>query len=374
MINNELLSIYRAAINAVKPNNLIANAVQIGHDGVLKVFEHHHDKIHNIPLQNRDVYVFGAGKAVLGMCEEFLLQIDRFNTNQIKSNQINVNGGRLNIPIGSAVYSSHIFSKYSVNYQFCARNNIPDADSCKSTENVLKLLKQTKQSTRNPLVVGFISGGGSALLALPKQGISIEDKRSVINNLVLNGADIVELNAVRSCLSQVKHGKLALKIVNDFQCQLVTFIISDIINDPIEFIASGPTVLTKTNSLSEKALSIVRKYNINLEDRIVQTINDETKFDFDNFKSNQLENIIIGNNSIALNAATTIAKNQLNFKIVDVCTNLSDEVDNAVEQLLNNVLHYEINNEDRSNFDGICWLAGGEITVQMKNASNIGKD
>lgn len=295
----------------------------------------------------------------MGMCQELLEQID--NT------QLSIRvKGHLNIPFSSTVEKPHLFSKYNTIYQECGRNNMPDDYSVQSTKELMQKLRQHVTQHSNPLVIGFISGGGSALLSLPKESISIQDKLNVITSMVRHGANIIELNSIRSCLSSVKHGKLAQQIFEwNVHSELFTFIISDIIGDPIEMIASGPTVLQSARLKPEEVL---RKYSLKFEERISKQITTEHR---EMLPRINLTNVIIGSNSIALNEAKIQAEN-FGFKVVMLGSGLSGEARSIVRKLIGMIRNYKFVPEDRSRFKGIVWLAGGEATIRMDQTRKLG--
>ena len=94
------------------------------------------------------------------------------------------------------------------------------------------------------MVICVISGGGSALLPLPYDGIALKEKQETTRLLLACGADITEINAIRKHISQVKGGQLA-RIVQP--ATLITLILSDVIGDPLDSIASGPTAPDQTS-------------------------------------------------------------------------------------------------------------------------------
>jgi len=115
-------------------------------------------------------------------------------------------------------------------------------------------------------VINLISGGGSSLLCLPADGISLEDKRQTTRVLLASGADIDEMNCIRKHISKVK-----AEAWQDRQpCKIINLILSDVIGDSIDTIASGITAPDHTTF--QDALSIVRKYA--LEDKLPQTVRD----------------------------------------------------------------------------------------------------
>ena len=134
-----------------------------------------------------------------------------------------------------------------------AGHPIPDENGIAGVKKILDLLKQ---AGRSDLVIVLISGGGSALLPMPIRGISLPIKKLVTRSLLLSGASIDEVNAVRKHLSKVKGGKL-LNYVNTGS-RVVSLIISDVIGDDLSIIASGPTYYDISTFLQAK--EILKKY------------------------------------------------------------------------------------------------------------------
>lgn len=130
-----------------------------------------------------------------------------------------------------------------------AENNQPDETSLASTERIVELVRNL--GPEDTLLV-LVSGGGSALLCQPKPPIMFEYKRQLCRSLQNAGASIAELNCVRKRLSSVKGGGLARMA---YPARVLAFVLSDIVGDPIESIASGPTCLDAegNNILSKSA-------------------------------------------------------------------------------------------------------------------------
>lgn len=135
-----------------------------------------------------------------------------------------------------------------------ASHPVPDEAGRKAAARMLELVKGL---TVDDLVLCLISGGGSALLALPADGISLEQKQTINKALLKSGANIVEMNCVRKHLSAIKGGRLALACA---PARVVTLMISDIPGDDPGIIASGPTLPDPTTCAD--ALAVLRKYNI----------------------------------------------------------------------------------------------------------------
>ena len=113
---------------------------------------------------------------------------------------------------------------------------VPDEKSVEAAKKVVSLLEK---SGEKDLVIFLISGGGSSILAMPSKGLTIEDKRAATQRLMLCGVDTYGLNTVRKKMSQIKGGGLLKKALPS---QVITLILSDVVGDRLEFIASGPTV------------------------------------------------------------------------------------------------------------------------------------
>ncbi len=135
-----------------------------------------------------------------------------------------------------------------------AAHPVPDA---KGQDAARRILDRVSGLTEHDLVLALISGGGSALLALPAPGLTLEDKQAINSALLRSGASIHEMNCVRKHLSGIKGGRLAAAA---HPARLVTLLISDVPGDDPSVIASGPTVPDPTTFAD--ALAILRKYRV----------------------------------------------------------------------------------------------------------------
>jgi hydroxypyruvate reductase len=145
-----------------------------------------------------------------------------------------------------------------------ASHPVPDAAGMPAAQRMLELVGNLQP---DDTVLCLISGGGSSLLALPLDGISLEDKQALNRALLASGATIGEMNCVRRHLSAIKGGRLAAAC---HPAQVVTLAISDVPGDKLGDIASGPTVGDATTCAD--ALAIVRRYGIALPDSIRTTL------------------------------------------------------------------------------------------------------
>ncbi|MFP5475309.1 MAG: glycerate kinase, partial [Gammaproteobacteria bacterium] len=143
-----------------------------------------------------------------------------------------------------------------------AAHPVPDAAGLRAAERMLAL---THGLTADDLVLCLISGGGSALLTLPAEGLTLEDKQRINRQLLESGAHIGEMNCVRKHLSRIKGGRLAAACA---PARVVTLTISDVPGDDPAVIASGPTV--PDGSTCADALAILQRYGIELPARVME--------------------------------------------------------------------------------------------------------
>jgi glycerate 2-kinase len=146
-----------------------------------------------------------------------------------------------------------------------ASHPVPDAAGLAAAERILAL---TQGLTKDDLVLCLISGGGSALLTLPADGLTLEDKQRINRDLLNSGANIGEMNCVRKHLSRIKGGRLAAACA---PAQVVTLTISDVPGDDPSVIASGPTVADATTCAD--ALAILKRYRIEVPAAIEAALN-----------------------------------------------------------------------------------------------------
>ena len=184
-----------------------------------------------------------------------------------------------------------------------AGHPIPDENGYRATQEVIRLLCGSDPHT---LTVCLISGGGSALLVAPYGAISLSEKQEVTRLLLARGADINEVNAVRKHISSVKGGRLGAAM---FPGRAVSLILSDVIGDKLDVIASGPTapdkttyhdayrVITRYGMVGETAESILHVLREGMEGRIPETPKPGDPV------FGGIENLIIGNNGMATEAA-----------------------------------------------------------------------
>jgi glycerate 2-kinase len=227
------------AIDTVMPDILVKNKVKLM-DKILTVGK---DK-YNLN-EFKKVIVIGGGKATAQMA----FSIEKI----LRDSNIEIEG-IINIPDGLDIDRSQFSSKIKVIY---ASHPIPNQAGLEGTKLMIDLIEK---ASSNDLILCLLSGGGSSLLPLPKGGITLDELQKVTSILLASGADIDEINTIRKHLSNFKGGKLAKKIYEKSNATLISLIISDVVGDRLDSIASGPSVPDLTTFYD--SIDILKKYNI----------------------------------------------------------------------------------------------------------------
>lgn len=240
---------------------------------------------------------------------------------------------------------------------------IPDEDSLKGTKRIIDLLSTAQE---DDLVIVLISGGGSSLLVSLVEGISLEDKKKMTDLLLKSGADIKEINTIRKHISTVKGGRLARWA---YPATILSLILSDVIGDPLNAVASGPTAFD--NTTFSDCIKILKRYN--LIDKTPKSIlqflernfngkeNETLKADDPIFK--KVKNIIIGSNSLALKEAEKKAK-ELGFNTLIFSSSVSGDTAFAARQHAQ--LAKRIKEKNAPINPPACVISGGETTLKVK--------
>jgi glycerate 2-kinase len=241
-----------------------------------------------------------------------------------------------------------------------AGHPVPDENGLIATEAIINLLKGVD---KNILLICLISGGGSALFVSPYEGITLNEKQKVTELLLKAGANISELNTVRKHISKVKGGRLA-EIA--YPAKIISLILSDVIGDKFDVIASGPTAPDKIKY--NEVLNVLEKYGLialtptSVLDILHKGANGlipETPKEGDKAFRN-VENIIIGNNRKALEAAKTKAE-KLGFHAEILSSEISGEASDVGRWFAKKAIEAK-GKEQRAK----CLISGGETTVTVK--------
>jgi hydroxypyruvate reductase len=240
--------------------------------------------------------------------------------------------------------------------------NEPTLDGVIGSEKMISLVGQLHQ---NDLCLTLLTGGGSALMPAPRSPITLEQLLDVTRALMTHGATISELNTVRTCLSQIKGGGLARA------CRagtLWSLIISDVVGDSLSIIASGPTVLphskeSKKNDVIEALKILERIGPFPASNQITEFLQQQTTFEDDLIDSPEtIINQLIGNNTIALNAAAQHAS-RLGFKVISLGSKHQGEASEEGRRFAMRCRKIQQEREDGD--EKFCILSGGEPVVDL---------
>jgi len=246
-----------------------------------------------------------------------------------------------------------------------ASHPIPDQAGLSAALRIQALVKNL---TADDLVIALISGGGSSLLTLPAEGLTLQDKQSINTALLKSGANISEMNCVRRHLSAIKGGRLAAAC---HPAKVLTLLISDVPGDSPRDIASGPTVAD--SSTCADALAIAKRYKIDLPNAAFELLSNGTgesiKSDDKRLIGNQT--CIITAPQIALEAAAEVARNAgiTPYILSDSMEGEAREIGKAHAGIVKQITHHG------QPFIPPCVLiSGGETTVTVKGSGRGGRN
>lgn len=244
-----------------------------------------------------------------------------------------------------------------------AAHPVPDQAGLAASQ---RLFAAVNGLTKDDLVVALISGGGSALLPFPPQGMSLEDKIAVNEALLASGAPIAAMNTVRKHLSSIKGGRLA---VAAHPAKTVSLIVSDIPGDNPAFVASGPTVADRASR--QDALDIINAYGLELPPAAMRHLQsaaaDAPSPDDSRLADNQVQ--IIASAAQSLEAAAQEAQKQGIKAII-----LSDAIEGEARDVagVHAAIAREIATKNRPFTKPVVLLSGGETTVTLRKKGGRG--
>jgi hydroxypyruvate reductase/glycerate 2-kinase len=244
--------------------------------------------------------------------------------------------------------------------------NQPTAEGVAGSHEILRLVHSAGP---NDVVLCLLSGGGSALLPAPVKGVTLEDKQLMTQLLHACGATINEMNCVRRHLSDLKGCRLAHACAGR---QVVSLIISDVIGDPLDVIASGPTAPDPTTFAD--ALAILEKYRLKPQTppsilrHLGSGVRGEVKETPKNLPAN-VRNLVIGNNARSLTAAQQKAE-ALGYRVFNLGSFLEGETRHIATALCGIVR--SIRADGRPCSPPACLLSGGETTVTLTADHGLG--
>ncbi|XP_025066206.1 glycerate kinase isoform X2 [Alligator sinensis] len=387
--------LFRSAVDVVLPARMLRRALELRTDGGPQLVV----RGRAFPAQ-RNLYLVGFGKAVLGMAaaaEEILGD--------------HLLRGVVSVPLGiqaclqQASCREMLLKPHSrIQVIEGAKYNLPDREALRAARAICELAEGL---TADDLLLVLISGGGSALLPAPKPPVLLEEKEKVTKLLASRGATIQELNTIRKALSMLKGGGLAQAA---YPAQVLSLILSDVIGDPVDFIASGPTVASSHST--QDCFEILAKYNLlSSLPKSVETVLHSSSSDSVRSKDySHVYNVIIGSNSLALEEAKHQAEalgyltlilsaavcGEVNrvaklygLLIQFVCLSMAGPgVDSLIDKVRSDLLQLaaelDIPSLNLTEFlrtlqgfgpeRPVCLLAGGETTVQVQGSGQGGRN
>ena len=335
---NLTAEIFNSAVHSVDP----FKSVQFFRNKILDIY--HGKNFHRL-------VVAGFGKAACPMA----MAVENDLADLIDSGIVITKYGHVSHQLSAISHQLKIFE---------AGHPIPDENGLRGTAEIINLLKSSDERT---LVVCLISGGGSALLVSPIEGITLGEKQEMTELLLKAGADINELNTVRKHISDVKGGRLA-EIA--YPSGIISLILSDVIGDRLDVIASGPTSPDKTTY--SDALRVLEKYILTGRSpkSIIEVLKNgelgilpETPKEKGAIFSG-VENIIIGSNRIAISAARQKAE-ELGFQAEVLSSELTGEARDVGKWLAQKAKEAEDSRLRRDAGTTNCLISGGETTVTV---------
>lgn len=334
------IKVWKAGVSAVKSESLVANEINADTESLSIGDETF------LAIDTNRVIVIGAGKASAGMAAG----VERALSGTLWLDRLQ---GWVNVPDDCV----HAMQRIHLHGGRPAGMNEPTEAGAYGTEQILRLVENASE---NDLCIALISGGGSALLPAPVDGITLRDKLIITKLLSSRGATIEELNAVRGALSKVKAGGLARR---SRAGRLITLIISDVIGDPLPVIASGPTIIDEINTRDPRETLLTFAHPDEIPANVLAVLeNWSSDRESDSVRTTKVSNRIIGSNSIALKAACDQAE-ALGYRVISKGSqNAGIACDEGI-QLASDCrkIQADMSEDDQP----VCILSGGEPTVEL---------
>jgi hydroxypyruvate reductase len=306
ILKKDLMNIINFSINSVLPENSVKEYIK------------------KLKFTNEKIFLISIGKAAWRMAKAA--------NDEIKNN---IKGGVVITKYNHSLGDIDDLEIYE------AGHPIPDENSIKATKRVLDLISNLEDDYT---ILFLISGGGSALFEMPEDGITLKDIQEITDKLLKSGAEITEINAIRKRLSKVKGGKL------------YSLVLSDVLGDRLDSIASGPTF--KDDFSTEQVIKILKKYNVDVSEKIESIITKETPKEFVN-----AEHYIIGSVKIACDNAIKKAK-ELGYNTLFLTSFLNSEAKEAGKFFAS--IAKEVINSNNPVPKPCAIVAGGETVVNVK--------
>ena len=349
-LRTDAVRIWRAGVDAVNAELLVRNNIFVENDALVIVDE-------LIPLESIGrIVVIGAGKAGAGMASGVEQALGNELADQLKL------CGMVNVPENCV----RKLRRIQLHPGRPAGLNEPTQAGVDGTRHMLRLIETLRP---DDLCICLISGGGSALMPMPVEQITLDDKLAVTRTLSAAGANIDQMNTVRKHLSRIKGGGLRNACRNG---RMIGMIISDVLGDPLDLIASGPTVTDP--STPRDALRVLQQFDarqLGVSDRVFDYLEEDAETDSDapeaaNPNDANIANYVIGNIATAIDAAGLMAE-QLGYSHAMVCAHESEgQAEDVGRHLARNALRM------RGQPGPDCLISGGEPVVRLTETSRRG--
>ena len=329
----QALEIFQAALRAADPAEAIARHLHVDGD-VLTAGAKEYQLTHY-----KRILVVGAGKATAAMARaiEKLLG-DR------------VSGGLVDVKYG------HTAKLKRIEINECA-HPVPDASGVAGAERIAAMVAQAR---KDDLVICLISGGASALLPLPAEGVTLAAKQTLTQRLLKAGATIQQMNAVRKHLSGIKGGRLAGIA---YPATVLTLILSDVIGDDPSTIGSGPTSPDPTSVTDAQA--ILDQFGIKTKLPLRETPKPGDAL----FR--RVQNLIVGSNRLAIAAAAGKAS-ELGFTPLVLSSSIEGETREIAS--MHAAIAREVVATGQPVKSPTCLISGGETTVTVRGQGKGGRN
>ena len=337
-LRNDAKAIFNDALEAADPERCILEHLSLSNN-TLKI----DSKKYNLKnYKSIHVVAFGKAAPAMAMAVEKLLG-DKISDGIVVSN------------------NDPGFSSDKLKF-FLSSHPVPDEKSLNAAVEITNLLEQTSE---DDLVIFLISGGGSSILAMPREGLTLEDKRKVTEKLLVSGVDTEGLNTVRKKLSQIKGGGLLKKAMPS---EVATLILSDVVGDKLGVIASGPTVAD--SSTFNEAWRVIEALEVEhiIPPKVVVHLDRGKKGEITplleegEINSKKIQNVIVGNNYRSLLAAENKAKD-LGYNTLLLTSQMSGEA-REVAKVVSGIA-FDIERLDTPLKKPACIIFGGETTVNV---------
>jgi hydroxypyruvate reductase len=346
-LRRDALRIWQSGLKAVLSDCLVREAVRVDGERLLIA-----DLSPIDVTRIRRIEVVGAGKAGAGMASGLE---DALGDELLSGKNVS---GWVNVPADCL----RPLKRIHLHAARPAGVNEPTEAGVVGSEEILR-----RVSALGPddLCLCLISGGGSALLPAPVEGVTLADKQEVTRRLSAAGANIEQLNVVRKQLSHIKGGGLARACRAG---RLVTLIISDVLGDPLDVIASGPTVPDR--STPEQALAVMKQFlarEAGVSPALLRCLEQRQPRAHGAAPVCRVDNLVIGNNARAVDAAGAEAVALGYTPAIHVATSLEGQAEDVGRH------HAQMARRMLAHPGPDCLVTGGEPVVRLVDESRRGK-